>query len=143
MSVTGEPVSTITTQDAEPIYRHLLDQISTIITTTGGITAPFEEPSRSTVFCTQERNAQAFGYTAANSDPIPDDAWPTALDQVTTLLEGEGFTDVLTMHDEPGHHVVYFRRPDGAGVRLGTQNASSVGLDTACHPLPARSTGAP
>lgn len=142
MSFDGLPLSTVTTQDADPIYRDLLAQVTTIITTAGQI-GPFDEPSRGTTACTQEADAQSFSYRTRSGDPILDEAWPAVLEEVTTLLQSEGFTDLLTMHDEPGHHLVYFRRPDGADVRFGSEEASTFAISTACHPLPATSTGAP
>lgn len=143
MSFNGYPVSELTTEEAEPVYQALLADIQQIVMTTGG-TGPFENISGGTGACRNDAQHLTFGYDSHTDDPIPDDKWPTVLDEVIALLEADGFDEINVIVDKPGDRVVAIRRStDGALVQMGTQVASVVSVSSACHPVPGGPTDSP
>ncbi|MEH3133243.1 MAG: LppA family lipoprotein [Mycolicibacterium neoaurum] len=55
--------------------------------------------------------------------PIPDAAWPSALDVVQRGAAQLGATAATTTVDRPGDHIVIFSGTDGSTVEFGTKAA--------------------
>jgi hypothetical protein len=65
--------------------------------------------------------------------PIPDAAWPQALQIVKDGAAQKGATELGTFKDNPGDHDVYIAGPDGVEFRLGTQKASTLTAKSDCR----------
>ncbi|MGN7779034.1 LppA family lipoprotein [Mycolicibacterium sp. 22603] len=65
--------------------------------------------------------------------PIPDAAWPSALDVVRRGAAQLGATDVTTAVDRPGDHDVIFSGNDGITVEFGTKAAGVLSAKSDCR----------
>ncbi|KAA0115981.1 hypothetical protein CIW51_15555 [Mycolicibacterium sp. P9-22] len=65
--------------------------------------------------------------------PIPDNAWPGALDVVQRGAAQLGASEVTTPVDRPGDHDVIFSGKDGVAVEFGTKVAGVLSAKSDCR----------
>jgi len=68
--------------------------------------------------------------------PIPDAAWPQALQRAKELAASLGATGGQGFKDQPGDHLARFYSPQGTVLSLGTAVNAIISGDTGCR-LPA------
>jgi hypothetical protein len=78
-------------------------------------------------------NARHVYLMAGFTGPVPDTAWPQALQIVKDGAARFGATEFLTFHDEPNNHDISIAGPDGVEFRFGTQVASSLTAQSDCR----------
>jgi len=74
--------------------------------------------------------------------PIPDAAWPQALQRAKELAAGLGATGGQGFKDQPGDHLARFYSPQGTVLSLGTAVNAIISSNTGCR-LPAAVKNAP
>lgn len=65
--------------------------------------------------------------------PIPDSAWPTALDAVRDQASNLGANELFVYVDEPADHDVAITGDSGVEVRFGTKVAATLSARSDCH----------
>lgn len=78
------------------------------------------------------RGVQAYVY-AVFDGPVPDDAWPRALDVVKAGAAALGATDTTTLVDKPGNRDVMFGGPDGVEIEFGSNAATILSVKSDCR----------
>lgn len=74
------------------------------------------------------------GYydTGGGRGGVPDEYWPQALQTVTEIAKRHGFTEVITVVDKPGHHVVDLYDNREATLQFLTEVNTIIGINGAC-----------
>jgi hypothetical protein len=80
-----------------------------------------------------DTNARHVYFSADFEQPIPDTAWPQALQIVRDGAARFGATDVSTFQDEPGDHDVAIAGADGVEFKLGTKKKASLTAQSDCR----------
>jgi len=65
--------------------------------------------------------------------PIPDSAWPAALDVVRNQASQLGAQELLVFIDKPADHDVAINGDNGVEVRFGTKVAATLSARSDCH----------
>lgn len=135
----GDPEAILRTrasfEDAQRQYREAVQDWATqIASTSPGLTWQVKEDGWGG--CTGEYahtpGVHAFIYVVFDG-PIPDAAWPSALDVVQRGAAQLGATDVTTAVDRPGDHDVIFSGSDGISVEFGTKAAGVLSAKSDCR----------
>lgn len=76
---------------------------------------------------------QSAAYDSGDATgPIPDAAWPAAVDALKAVGQRYGFVTVTPIVDVPGRHEVAVHDGRGASVELGTQKNTTLVVLGAC-----------
>jgi Lipoprotein confined to pathogenic Mycobacterium len=78
-------------------------------------------------------DAQSGEFTSGGAEGgIPDAVWPQVKQAVVAIAGRHGFTDVLTLKDKPGDHMLVIHDKWNASLELGSLEGTSLSLYGPC-----------
>jgi Lipoprotein confined to pathogenic Mycobacterium len=82
---------------------------------------------------TKIRQASSGDFTSGGAEGgIPDAVWPQVKQAVVAIAGRHGFTDVLTLKDKPGDHMLVIHDKWNASLELGSLEGTSLSLYGPC-----------
>jgi hypothetical protein len=73
-----------------------------------------------------------FFDTGDATGAVPDADWPAVVEIVTRIGAEHGFTQIVTLVDQPGHHVVNLYDGYESRIRMGTKVGTTLAVFGAC-----------
>ncbi|WP_146901651.1 LppA family lipoprotein [Cellulomonas aerilata] len=139
---TGQQRPSIEVVEVE--YTAMMERVQDALTTEYGV-GPWSQHGREPVtgfLCDEVEGGSGIALNLGSAGPISDQDWPAALKAVQDIVGEHGFTELDTVIDEPGDHLVRLAKSDGGYVDFGTQLATALSLLTGCHPTESSSAPA-
>lgn len=118
-------------------YEQTLARVQEALSTAGHIGSWQEYPnSMHGIACTSDDGTRGFRSSAGfQTAELPSEQhWLAARDAALAAAAAGGFTDVQTLKDTPGNHVITIYGPDGAQLRLMIGKQTFIDVVSGCLP---------